>query len=381
MYHRLLLNFIRRFSYLQQYLFVSTFSLILLIIFNRWWCIFLLPLSTILAIYTIKCLSRSNQSPLKISGKIYNRLLRKRSIKQDDLTQKLLPSSEAPLENESNEIIIENDPEVTPLEKECKKYFQTIIARYICVWYYPIVSTDQAFPKDLENIFKIITQSLIQRLKLLNTYDLIRHIINLKQKHIEQYLCTVDSYKKQRKHNRISQSIVEEFSQLIGFHSSIVKDDTHAYLRAIVELLVTSLVPENIYIYSDSRPGREFLAQMLVNIIFLPLLNVFSKPRMIYTLLIISLESEEQKKTYEMSENSKIEQTEIVDHQNEQQLNTLTKHFINQVRPNYERRESNFEKIIYTANIISCDTAYNSRSGSAYTVYIIEVISQDKIIV
>lgn len=366
MYYHVLLNFIRRFSYLQQYILILSLSLILFIIFNRWYYIFLLPLSTFLTKYLINRISRSNQSPLKFSGNIYKRLFRKQSIKK--------VKEDEPIVDDSNEIIIAKDVQETPLEKEFRKYFQTIIARYICVWYYPLISTDQSFTKELENIFKIIIKNLIERFKILNIHDLIRLIINLKQKHLEQYLYTVDSFKKQRKHNRISQTIVEEFSQLIGLHSSINKNDIYAYLRAVVELLITSLIPENMYIYSDSRPGREFLTQILVNCIFVPLLNEFSKPQMLYRLFIILLESEEQKQSYELNEKSSSEQLEATDeHQHEQPTSILIKHFNNQNNQKFDRRESLFEKIIYSASIISCDKAYNAMSGAAYTVYIIEV--------
>jgi len=358
MYHRLLFNFLQRFSYLQQYLIILSLSLILLLIFHHWWCIFLLPLSTIFANLIIKRLSRNNQSPLKFSGYVYNLLIRKRSIKQDDHIQKPL------------------HPYEIQIAKECHTYIKTIIARYICVWYYPLISTDQDFPNDLIVIFNIILNRLNDRLKLLNTYDTIRLLINLKQKHIEQYLYTLDSYRKQRKQNRISKSLVEEFSQLIGFHSSIIKNDTHAYLKALVELLLTDLIPESFHIYSASRPGRELLTQILVNCIFLPLLNQFSKPRMIYYLLVILLETDEQKKAFETNENSLIKPSEIIDNQDEkEECIPLTENFRDQTNQDCDQPAPRLEKIIYSATIISCDTAYNSMSGAAYTVYIIQVIN------
>jgi hypothetical protein len=348
-----LLNFIQRFTHLQQYLIILSLSLILLVIFHHWWCIFLLPLSTILANFTIKRLSRKNPSPLKLSGHLYNLLIRKRSLKQDDNTKIHLQEL---------------------LKKECETYIRTIIARYICVWYYPSISTDQGFPNDLASIFTGIVNRINERLQELNTYDLIRLIINLKQKHIEEYLHTLDSYRKHRKPNRISKSLVEEFSQLIGFHDSIKKNDIHAYLKAIVELFLTDLIPEPFYIYAGSRPGREFLTQILVNCIFLPLLNQFSKPRMIYNLLVILLETDEQKKAFETNENSLIPPAEIINNQNEKESETLIEDFDDQTI----QRGSRLERIIYSATIISCDTAYNSMSGAAYTVYIILVINEIK---
>jgi hypothetical protein len=348
MYHHLLFHFIQRFSYLQQYLLILSISLFILLVFNYWWCILFLPLSTILANFAIKRLSRSNQSPLKFSGYIYNLFLRK----QDD---HYLRNS--------------NSLEIS-IQKEYDTYIRTIIARYVCVWYYPLVSTDQEFPEDLIIIFNVILNRLSDRLKSLNTYDISRLIINLKQKHVEQYLYSLDSYRKQRKQNRISKSLVDEFSQLIGFHRSIINNDTHAYLKALVELLLTDLIPESFHIYSGSHTGREFLSQILVNCILLPLLDKFSQPRMIYYLIVVLWETDEQKKNFENNENSLTTESEIIHDQNEKEPEIPIE---NQIDHHNDRRISRLERIIYSATIISWDTAYNSMSGSAYTVYIIQV--------
>jgi hypothetical protein len=222
----------------------------------------------------------------------------------------------------------------------------------------------------------MILNRLNDRFKSLNSYHLIRSIIHLKQKHMEQYLYTVDSYRKQRKQTRISKTLVEEFGQIIGFHDSIKKNDIHAYLKGIVELLLTDLLPESFHIYSGSRPGREFLTQILVNGIFLPLFNQFSKPRMIYYLFAILLETEEQKQSFQNDENSFIKQSETMKNLNVRESVTLTEDFDDQPPQIDSRRISRLEKIIYSATIISCDTAYNSRSGAAYTVYIIQVIDE-----
>ncbi|CAF5144349.1 unnamed protein product, partial [Rotaria sp. Silwood1] len=156
MSHYFLLNFIQRFSFLQQYLIILSISFILLLIFNHWWYILLLPLSTIFANFSIKRLCHSNQSPYKFSGYIYNLLIRKRSYKQDD--------------NIKETIDIYNSYETT-IHKEYDTYIRTIIARYICVWYYPLISTDQEFPEDLMIIFLIILNRLNDQLKLLKSYD------------------------------------------------------------------------------------------------------------------------------------------------------------------------------------------------------------------
>ena len=113
MYHRLLLHFIRQFSYLQQYLFILFLSIPLLLIFKQWWCIILIPLSTISVRLTIQRLSRPNQSPLKASGYLYKLLVRKPSI---DPTQRPTDLSER------------------SIETECDTYIRTIIARlYLCL--------------------------------------------------------------------------------------------------------------------------------------------------------------------------------------------------------------------------------------------------------
>lgn len=352
MYHRFLLHFIQRFSYLQQYLIIISISLILLLIFHYWWCIFLLPFSTILVNVTIKYLFRSNQSPLKFSGQLYKLFLRKRF---NDVKEKSLNTYE------------------TSFQIEYDIYVRTIIARYICIWYYPLISTNQDFLNELRIIFNGTINRLNDRLTSLDIYDIIRQLIDLKQKHMEQYLYSLDSFRKQCKQNRISKSVDREFSQIIGLHNSIAKDDIHAYLKALVELLITELLPETIHLYSTSRLGREFLTQILVNCVFLPLFKQFSKPRTIYYLLVILLESEEQRKAYETNENSLIIQPEMVDTQNETESITLNGDFSEQSNQIEEQRASRLERIIYSATIISINTAYNPMSGAAYTVYIIQV--------
>ncbi|CAF1134037.1 unnamed protein product [Rotaria sordida] len=355
----LLLNFIHRFSLLQQYFIIILISFILLLIFNHWWYILLLPVSTILANFTIKRLCRDNQIPLKFSGHIYNLLIRKRSYKQDDNIEKTIHTIN------SYETII---------HKEYDTYIRTIIARYICVWYYPLISTDQEFPEDLMIIFNIILNRLNDQFKLLKSYDIIRLIIDLKQKHMKQYLHAHDSYEKQRKPNRISKSVVEEFSQINGFHRSITNNDIHAYFKALVELLLTNLMPESFQIYSGSRTGREFLTQIIVNCIFLPLFNQFSQPKMLYYLIVLLWESEEQKNSFEINKNSLTKQSEINLNENENQSVTLIENLIDQTNHDGddEPRSIRLEHIIYSATIISWDTAYGPMFGGAYTAYIIQ---------
>ncbi|CAF0769818.1 unnamed protein product [Rotaria sp. Silwood1] len=357
MSHYFLLNFIQRFSFLQQYLIILSISFILLLIFNHWWYILLLPLSTIFANFSIKRLCHSNQSPYKFSGYIYNLLIRKRSYKQDD--------------NINETIDIYNSYETT-IHKEYDTYIRTIIARYICVWYYPLISTDQEFPEDLMIIFHIILNRLNDQLKLLKSYDIIRLIINLKQQHMKEYLRAYDSYRKQRKPNRLSKSLVEEFSQINSLHRSLINNDIHIYLKALVELLLTNLIPEPVQIYSGSRTGREFLTQIIVNCIFLPLFNQFSKPRMIYYLIILLWETEEQKKSFEINENSLEKQLETNTNQNENEPIIITENLTNQQNHDDEHRSTRLEHIIYSATIISSDTAYDSMFGAAYTVYLIQ---------
>ena len=156
MYYHFLLHFIQQFSLLQQYLIILSLSFIILLVFRYWWCIFFLPVTTICASLAIKHLCRSGRPPFKISGYIYN-LLFKANRNPDHSSQ-------------CYEISI---------QKECDTYIRTIVARYICVWYYPLVSTDQEFPEDLMIIFNIILNRLNDRLKSLNSYDLTRLLVNL----------------------------------------------------------------------------------------------------------------------------------------------------------------------------------------------------------
>ena len=52
---------------------------------------------------------------------------------------------------------------------------------------------------------------------------------------------------------------------------------------------------------------------------------------------------------------------------------TLTGDFADQTNPIDQPRKARLERIIYSATIISTDTAFSSMSGAAYTVYIIQV--------
>lgn len=349
MYHLFVLNFIQQFSYLQQYLIIASFFFILLLFFYRWWCLLAFPISTFLVHWLIKRLSRSDQSPLKFFGYLYKYLLRKPSI---------------PLTEQSRAILRET------FTDEYKKYTKAIIGRYICIWYCPFISIDRDFLDELECLFLETFHQVSNRVQSLDIHEIIRLLINLAQKHVQQYLHAVDSYKKQHRQNRSSESEVEEFSRLIGFHPSLVKNDSHAYFKAIVELLVTEFLPEKVRVYSGSRPTRELLTQILVNSVFLRLFEEFSQPRMIYYLLTILLEDDEQKNNVEINEDSFISSTEISDQHSEQDSVELTDERSSQ---NNDLRKTPLEKIIYSATIITTDTAYNSMSGAAYTVYIIQV--------
>ena len=347
--HFLLLNFIQRFSYLQQYLIITSFFFILLLFFYRWWCLILFPISTLLVHWIIKRLSRSDQSPLKFSGYLYKFLLRKPSIHPTEQSYAAVHQA---------------------LEDEYKKYTKAIIGRYICIWYCPSISIDRDFLDELDCLFLEIIDRLSTRVQSLDIHQIIRLTINLGQKHVQQYLYAVDSYQRQHRQNRLSDSKVEEFSRIIGFHPALVANDAHAYFKAWVELLLTEFLPEKVQLYSVSRPIRELLTQILVNCVFLRLFEEFSQPRMIYYLLTILLEDDEQKKNAEKNENSFISSTEMSDQPNEQDSVDLTdeKSLLKD-----DNSRTPLEKIIYSATIISIDTAYNPMSGAGYTVYIIQV--------
>ena len=344
MYHQLLFNFIRQFSYLQQYLIITSFFFIPLYIFQYWWCLIFVPLSTFLVHWLIKRLSRSNHTPIKSSGYLY----------------KFFRPTNHP--TEASIEAVQKD-----LEEEYAKYIKSIIGRYICIWYNPFISTDQDFLDQLRDLLLESIHRVVDRLKTLDTHELFRLIINLQQKHVQQYLYAVDSYRKQHRQNRLSESAVEEFSRVIGFHPSLGRKDFHGYFRAFVELFLTEFLPEKVQIYSACRPAREILTQILVNCVFLPLFNEFSKPRMIYYLVTILLENDEQKNNADMDEDAFMPSTELGDQPNEQELIDGRSFHTD------ENRQPPAEKIIYSATIISVDTAYNPMSGAAYTVYIIQV--------
>lgn len=347
MYHLLLFNFIRQFSYLQQYLILTSFFFIPLYIFQYWWCLIFLPLSTYLAHWCIKKLTHSHQPPIKSSGYLY----------------KFLRSS--PLPTDASIDTLPQD-----LEDEYIKYTKSIIGRYICIWYCPFISTDQDFLDQLQYLLLETIHRVRDRLITLDTHELFRLIINLQQKHVQQYLYAVDSYRKQHRLNRLSESPVEEFSRVIGFHPSLARNDFHGYFRAFVELFLTEFLPEHAQIYSSCRPVREILTQILVNCVFLRVFHEFSQPQMIYYLIAIVLENDEQKSNTEIDEDSYMSSTELADQSNEQEITDSIneEHFRID-----EHHRSSVEKIIYSAMIISVDTAYNPMFGAAYTVYIIQV--------
>jgi len=355
MFHNLLLNILQRFSYLQQYLIVFLFALIPLILLNYWWCIILLPISTVSIKLFIQRLSNPNRRPWKFSGYLYKFLFRHRVNSQ----QKQIESIENSIDNELDEFV------------------RTILDRYITIWY-DTISPNQQFPHDIQTIFKDFIIRLQICLKGLNYHDLIRSIINRKCLHLEQYLRTIDSYRKQRRRNRLSNSVVEEFSRLIGLHPALARNDMHSYLKALVKLILTQFLPDSLYVYSTSRLGQEFLTQLLVNCIFQPLMREFSKPRTIYTLLILLLETEDERKNFQENENSFDEQTELNTELNGKQSKAQNDSFDDSSTSTDDRQTNGSEKIIYSATILSCETAYNSVSGAAYTAYIIHVDKQKK---
>lgn len=262
------------------------------------------------------------------------------------------------------------------IQKECDTYIRIIIARYVCVWYYPFISTNQEFLEDLTILLNMVLNRLSSRLKSLNIYELSRSIVNLQQIHVDQYLQALDSYRRHPRSNRLTKSLVEEFHQQFRLHPSLVGKDIHAYLRALIELFLTDLLPESFPLYSASPTGRELFTQILTNAIFLPLFHRLSQPRMVYYLIVLLWETDEQKRFYENEENSvelgadeneqgrSIEDPDEPTRSDEQQNEEDLSH--------EEKRKLHLEKIIYSATIHSTDRAYNAASGAAYTVYIIQ---------
>ena len=210
------------------------------------------------------------------------------------------------------------------------------------------------------------------RVKSLNIYGLSRLVINLLQSHVEQYLETLDSYRKQRKPNRISKSLGNEFAQRIGFHSALTKNDLHSYVKAVVELFLTDLLPESFELYAGSRTGREFLTQILTNSIFLPLFHQISQPKMIYYIIVLLWETDEQKRLFDSEESSLPAALERDPDPHDEEPARLTEDFGDQP-VNGDHQEASLERVIYSATIHSTDLTYNSRSGAAYTVYTIQV--------
>ena len=355
------LKFFQQFSSHQQYFILSFVLLISLFLVHYGWCFVLLPLSTFAIQQLIARISRERQSPVVFSGRLYDIFLRKRTF----------PSTIEPEEDQKYQLAI---------QKECDTYIRTIIARYVCVWYYPFISTDQEFLEDLTIMFNIILNRLSYRVKSLDIHELARLIVNLQQIHVDQYLRALDSHHQLPRSQRFTRSVVKEFSEQFHLHPSLVRKDVQSYLRAIVELFLTDLLPESFHLYSGSRTAREFLAQILTNAIFVPLFDRLSQPRMIYYLIVLLWETDEQKLRYESEENRPSHERNAGEHDVRQSTEEIDEQMLRsegelqremQQQQN-QRATSHLEKIIYSATILSTDRAYNSMSGAAFTVYIIE---------
>ncbi|CAF1601286.1 unnamed protein product, partial [Didymodactylos carnosus] len=276
------------------------------------------------------------------------------------------------------------------LGKEYDSYIRTIIERYVNVWYYPLISTQQDFPYDLHLLISTMSNSIIERLKQLNAIELTTHLFRLQQHHMNNYLKTLDAYRVQRKTNRHHQqilSIEDQFEHNIGFHSAIRRrDDEYRYLRGIVELLFTQYLPDTFYAYS-SLACKEFIRQILVNSIFLPVIDTLSKPQMLYHLIIILWGTNEDKLDEQQlevkskvkpkhEENSNDEcpsedNNELFQSIDEQTTNSTTMDIKTHALENH--RPLSCEHIIYSADLVSCERAYDSISGAPYTIYVIHV--------
>jgi hypothetical protein len=81
MHARLLSQFVRRFSFLQQYIIILSLCLPCLILCRCWWYILLLPLSTIIVYNLAQRLAHAQKSPLTFTGHLYDHVVRKRSRK------------------------------------------------------------------------------------------------------------------------------------------------------------------------------------------------------------------------------------------------------------------------------------------------------------
>lgn len=357
---KIFLKFAQRFSYHQQYLILSFVLFILLIFVHYWWCFILLPLSTYIVHRLINRISRENQPPLVFTGRLYEIFIQRRNVS----------TTNDPEEDQKYQLAI---------QRECDTYIRTIIARYVCVWYYPFISTDQEFLEDLTINFNIVLNRLSNQLKSLNIYELIRLIVNLQQNHVDQYLHALDSHRQLPRSQRYTRTVVKEFDEHFHLHSALVRKDIHSYLRALVELFLTDFLPESFQLYGGSRTARELISQLLTNAIFVPLFHRLSQPRMIYYLIVLLWETEEQKNLYENEENrSSIDPDadeqdvrQSIEENDEQMLKTQDE-IEREREEQLQRSTSHLEKIIFSATITSTNRAYNSISGAVFTVYIIQ---------
>jgi hypothetical protein len=171
----------------------------------------------------------------------------------------------------------------------------------------------------------------------------------------------------------LSKSLDEEFAEQIGFHQAIVKNDIPAYLKALVELFLTDLLPESFQLYTGSPTGREFLTQILTNGLLLPLFNRLSQPDTIYYLIVLLWESDEKRQEFQERKHSVLSPSNV-DVQQPACLSDDLANLIVTVIDNDDHR-THAEHIIYSVTIASTDRTYNSMSGAAYTVYVIQVNS------
>ncbi|CAF0724093.1 unnamed protein product [Didymodactylos carnosus] len=432
-YVRLFIVFLHRnlvrYSILQQYLILSLLTLLILYLLRLWITIFLLlPITTFVTYYFTNKLTQTDNSDNKKNQKQqHHQRLWSTNYLYDFIVHASIPfirrttfataeklTTAVNTRDENEHINLEeslspstilsmkysvnsnNDKAIYYLlQKECDTYIRTIIERYVNAWYYPLISTDQEFPQGLQILLNILLNRISDRLKQLNYYQLTTNLFSLQQIHMNQYLETLVSYRKLMKTNRTTtknRTFINEFGEL-----HIAMKNQQIYLKAIVELLFTEYLPETFLAYSSSA-CREFLQQIIVNCILMPVIDTMSKPQRLYDFIVLLWGKDMQKgdnkgeQNQRKSENAEEHLLLKKDAEDDEYSSTNE---LFQSLPLYQdddanrlisdavtddnytptiddaRRLSTLEKIIYAVEIIAAEKVYNPISGAAFTVYVI----------
>lgn len=344
------LNYVQSFSYLQQYLIICSSISLISVWFGSVWCSIFLPVGSLFGFVLVKK-GISLDKGLSISlFDFYNSFVEWREKQKREQSSAENDAVFAERLKAEREIFV---------EKICEKYF---------FWYKKFLSEDERFPTELKAIFRSIFERLEFRLKNIELSDATRRIFKLKTFHVEHCLKSFDLFNRQRKFQRTSENVEEEFSANFSFHWSISKNDPNSHIKAIVDFILTDLLPERFLLFS-TPPARELITEILTNALFLPLVYRFSQPENVFFLIATIFENEQQRKIEEsLDEDFPFSRTDF------QQTSTqISDDPLDKNDEKFVSNNGNQQRIIFQAKITGNSNVSDEFSGANFTVYLIEV--------